>query len=93
MVIEPVEEFSDVVYLDICQLRQFLDHRGRRCFRHPALLELALELGMFVLLEAFDRLEVAEFSARSLILGRSVGDMRPIAEPQVEALRRKFFPS
>jgi L-fuculose-phosphate aldolase len=45
------------------------------------------------ILEAFDRLEVAEFSARSLILGRSVGDMRPIEEPQVEALRRKFFPS
>ena len=45
------------------------------------------------LLEAFDRLEVAEFSARSLILGRSLGDMRPIGERQVEALRRKFFPS
>jgi L-fuculose-phosphate aldolase len=45
------------------------------------------------ILEAFDRLEVAEFSARSLILGRSLGDMRPIGEPQVEALRRKFFPS
>ena len=45
------------------------------------------------ILEAFDRLEVAEFSARSLILGRSVGDMRPIEERQVEALRRKFFPS
>ena len=45
------------------------------------------------LLEAFDRLEVAEFSARSLILGRSLGDMQRIGDSQVEALRRKFFPS
>jgi L-fuculose-phosphate aldolase len=45
------------------------------------------------LLEAFDRLEVAEFSARSLLLGRSLGEMRPIGDRQVEALRRKFFPS
>ena len=40
-----------------------------------------------------DRLEVAAFSARSLILGRSLGDMQPIGDQQVEALRRKFFPS
>ena len=44
------------------------------------------------LLEAFDRLEVAEFSARSLILARSLGEMQRIGDSQVEALRRKFFP-
>jgi L-fuculose-phosphate aldolase len=45
------------------------------------------------LLEVFDRLEVAEFGARSLILGRSLGEMQPIGDRQVDALRRKFFPS
>lgn len=43
------------------------------------------------LLEAFDRLEVAEFSARSLILGRALGEMHPIGEREIDALRRKFF--
>lgn len=45
------------------------------------------------LLEAFDRLEVAEFSARSLILGRSLGEMRPIGARELKALREKFFSS
>ena len=45
------------------------------------------------LLEAFDRLEVAEFSARSLILARALGEMHPIAERDVEALKQKFFPT
>jgi L-fuculose-phosphate aldolase len=42
------------------------------------------------LLETFDRLEIAEFSARSLILGQSLGDLVPISETQVQELRRKF---
>jgi L-fuculose-phosphate aldolase len=43
------------------------------------------------LLQTFDRLEVAEFSAKSLVLGRSLGDMVPINDQQVQALREKFL--
>ena len=44
------------------------------------------------LLHAFDRLEVAEFSARSLIESLPLGTMKPIDEFQIEELRRKFLP-
>jgi L-fuculose-phosphate aldolase len=43
------------------------------------------------LLQTFDRLEVAEFSARSLIMGRPLGPLVPINERQIEALRKKFL--
>lgn len=43
------------------------------------------------LLHTFDRLEVAEFSAKSLIMGVPLGDMVPISKDQVEALRKKFL--
>lgn len=43
------------------------------------------------LLHTFDRLEVAEFSAKSLIIGVPLGDMVPINKEQVEALRKKFL--
>ncbi len=43
------------------------------------------------LLHTFDRLEVAEFSAKSLIMGVPLGNMVPINEEQVEALRKKFL--
>lgn len=43
------------------------------------------------LLHTFDRLEVAEFSAKSLIMGVALGDMVPINQEQVEALRKKFL--
>lgn len=43
------------------------------------------------LLETFDRLEVAEFSARSLVMGHSLGELVPINEEQVEELRRRYF--
>jgi len=42
------------------------------------------------LLETFDRLEVAEFSARSLVMGHSLGELVPINEEQVAELRRRF---
>ena len=42
-------------------------------------------------LETFDRLEVAEFTARSLVMSRSLGELSPISEQQVAALRNKFF--
>lgn len=43
------------------------------------------------LLGTFDRLEVAEFSAKSLTMGASLGKLVPINEEQVEALREKFL--
>jgi L-fuculose-phosphate aldolase len=43
------------------------------------------------LLGTFDRLEVAEFSAKSLTMGASLGHLIPINNEQVEALRKKFL--
>ena len=43
------------------------------------------------LLGTFDRLEVAEFSAKSLTMGASLGKLVPISNDQVEALRKKFL--
>lgn len=42
------------------------------------------------LLNTFDRLEVAEFSAKSLIMGMSIGELQPISDEEVEALRIAF---
>jgi L-fuculose-phosphate aldolase len=42
------------------------------------------------LLNTFDRLEVAEFSAKSLIMGMSIGTLQPISDDEVEALRIAF---
>lgn len=43
------------------------------------------------LLQTFDYLEVAEFSAKSIVLGSSLGEMVPINDDQVEDLREKFL--
>jgi L-fuculose-phosphate aldolase len=43
------------------------------------------------LLQTFDYLEVAEFSAKSIVLGNSLGEMVPINDEQVEDLRVKFL--
>ena len=43
------------------------------------------------LLQTFDYLEVAEFSAKSVVLGSSLGEMVPINDEQVEELREKFL--
>jgi len=43
------------------------------------------------LLHAFDRLEVAEFSARSLVHAIPLGEMKPINEEQIEKLCRRFL--
>jgi L-fuculose-phosphate aldolase len=43
------------------------------------------------LLQTFDRLEVAEFSARSLIMGHPLGALTPINNEQIEELRKKFL--
>ncbi len=39
------------------------------------------------LLQTFDRLEVAEFSAKSLIMARPIGTLKPIGADEVEELR------
>ena len=43
------------------------------------------------LLGTFDRLEVAEFSAKSLILAQQIGTVVPISNDQIQALREKFL--
>lgn len=43
------------------------------------------------LLQTFDYLEVAEFSAKSLVLASSLGEMVPISDEQVEDLRAAFI--
>lgn len=42
------------------------------------------------LINAFDRLEVAEFSAKSLILAAPIGSLKPITDAEVEDLRVAF---
>jgi L-fuculose-phosphate aldolase len=43
------------------------------------------------LLQTFDRLEVAEFSAKSLVMCAPIGNMVPISNEQVEELRSVFL--
>jgi L-fuculose-phosphate aldolase len=43
------------------------------------------------LLQTFDYLEVAEFSAKSIVLSNSLGEMVPINAAEVNALRDKFL--
>lgn len=43
------------------------------------------------LLGTFDRLEVAEFSAMSLTMAAHIGELQPIGNAEVEALRKKFL--
>ncbi|MCK4920443.1 MAG: class II aldolase/adducin family protein [Bacteroidales bacterium] len=43
------------------------------------------------ILNTFDRLEVAEFSAKSLTMSKPVGTLAPINEEQIDDLRKKFL--
>ncbi len=43
------------------------------------------------LLQAFDRLEVAEFSAKSLVFASLLGEFNPISDEEIEKLRQTFF--
>lgn len=43
------------------------------------------------LMQTFDRLEVAEFSAKSLIMGSPMGKLHPITDVEIEDLRKKFL--
>ena len=42
------------------------------------------------LLNAFDRLEVLEYSAKALIAARDIGPLVKITEPEVQAIREAF---
>jgi len=42
------------------------------------------------LLQAYDRLEVAEFSARSLIYAESVGELKPISGKEIEEIENAY---
>jgi L-fuculose-phosphate aldolase len=62
------------------------------CISRPVLLlqnDAILTVGSSVL-QAFDRLEVAEFSARSLIDARSLGEFAPIDEREIATLEQRF---
>jgi len=43
------------------------------------------------LLNTFDRLEVAEFSAKSIVMAKPIGELLPITDEQVEGLRKVFL--
>lgn len=43
------------------------------------------------ILQAFDRLEVAEFSARSLIDANAIGQMIPISSDEIRQIREKYM--
>ena len=61
--------------------------------RHPVVLienDCVLTVGRSVL-EAFDRLEVAEFSAAALLDTAAIGTLVPIDEDQIRDLERKFL--
>ncbi len=51
--------------------------------------DCVLTVGQHIL-EAFDRLEVAEFSAKSLIDAARVGTMKPIDDAEIDALKQAF---
>ena len=42
------------------------------------------------LLNVFDRLEVAEYSAKALVYAKNLGDMVPISEEQIEEIKNAF---
>lgn len=60
---------------------------------HPAVLVRhdALYVTGATALQAFDRLEVAELSARALIAARQLGGVAPMDDEQVAELRRRFL--
>ena len=57
---------------------------------HPADENDSLMFGGTTLLNAFDRLEVAEYSAKAIIAARAVGEIVAIDGPQVEDLVAAF---
>jgi L-fuculose-phosphate aldolase len=43
------------------------------------------------LLQTFDRLEVAEFSAKSIVMAKPIGELLPINDMQIAELRKVFL--
>jgi len=72
-------EYSDIPYL-------LNENTPALIIRNDAILVTGDKL-----LQTFDRLEVAEFSAKSLIMSAPLGDLVPIGEKDVEDLRKKFL--
>ena len=56
---------------------------------HSAAMASEILIGK-TLLEAFDRLEVAEFTAKCLLLASRIGSYKPIGEQQVEDIVNAF---
>jgi L-fuculose-phosphate aldolase len=75
---------------------QFSDYDAvtdRLTLKRPALLiqnDCVMTVGSSVL-QAFDRLEVAEYTARSLLETGSIGPLVPIGQSEIDDLERKFF--
>jgi L-fuculose-phosphate aldolase len=75
---------------------QFADHERlaeQISSSRPVLLiqnDCVMTLGESIL-QAFDRLEVAEFTARSLIDTTRIGELVPIGSQEIEDLEAKFF--
>ena len=42
------------------------------------------------LLQAYDRLEIAEFGAKSLIVGKAIGKFKPISRQQADEIRKMY---
>lgn len=63
---------------------------SRNCFSIIANNESFLVTGNS-LIQAFDRLEIAEFNAKSIIMSKKLGKVIPLNEDQINALRRKFL--
>ena len=42
------------------------------------------------LLQVYDRLEIAEFGAKSLIMSKSIGEFKPISSQQAEEIRKTY---
>ena len=42
------------------------------------------------MLQAYDRLEIAEFGAKSLIMSKSIGEFKPISSQQAEEIRKTY---
>jgi L-fuculose-phosphate aldolase len=92
---------SYILLLDVPRLPYGLQYQqpeavaDQLSLQHPVLLlqnDCVLTSGQH-LMQAFDRLEVAEFTARSLIETASIGDLVPIGASEIRDLERKFLAS
>jgi L-fuculose-phosphate aldolase len=41
-------------------------------------------------MQTFEKLEIAEFTARSLIIGKALGELVPMSQEQIDGLIEKF---